>query len=277
MEGCPYRDLHIIELEGIPEDPKRYFGNHLLGMWVEEGFSFLFLTTFNSFKLEQFLKDQAGISLLDLHVIDYDAWQGGLRLSPVKVDKLVFYPYWIKYSPSDGETEIPFDPGLVFGSGQHPTTRHCLELLLGFSKENRLKSVIDLGTGTGILSLAAAALGATHVLAVDTNPLCVETALRNVIRNGWQGQIEVRRIPAQRVRPDHRVDLIMANLPPEVIFFLLEDSHFEEVNAWIISGLYRSSFQSAVSLLEKKGYRIFETREGESVWYTILAGLIDNI
>jgi len=275
MEECPYRDLHIIELRGVPEDPKRYFGDNLLGMWVEEGFSFLFLATLSSNKLKQFLKEQSDISVIDLHVIDYDTWQGGLKLSPVKVDKLVFYPYWIRYNPHEGEMAIPFDPGLVFGSGQHPTTRHCLELLILFSKKNRLKRTIDLGAGTGILSLAAAALGATHILAVDTNPLCVETTLRNVIRNGWEKQIKVREIPAQRVTPDHDLDLVMANLPPDVIFSLLKNPDFNNIRAWIISGLYRSSFQSVLSLLQKKGYQIFDTRVGESIWYTILAGLTD--
>ena len=111
-----------------------------------------------------------GLSLRQRHELTYEQWQGGLELKPWLVGDLFFCPAWDPAPPPSGARRLLIDPGLVFGSGLHPTTRHCLELLWLRRQRAPLGRVLDLGCGTGILALAAAAWGAQEVLAVDLNP-----------------------------------------------------------------------------------------------------------
>lgn len=103
--------------------------------------------------------------------------------------RLVVKPTWRDYVPQMDDLLIALDPGMAFGSGLHPTTRLCLEAL-----EDHLQpgaSVLDLGTGSGILAIAAARLGASRVLALDTDPLAVRVARENVALNRVESTVQV--------------------------------------------------------------------------------------
>jgi ribosomal protein L11 methyltransferase len=119
--------------------------------------------------------------------------------------RLVVCPTWIDYAPRAEEVVIRLDPGMAFGTGQHPTTRLCLEAL-----ESRLRPgqevpgraragprlgapvwVLDVGTGSGILAIAAALLGAARVIALDVDPVAVGVARQNVLLNGVEGRVQV--------------------------------------------------------------------------------------
>jgi ribosomal protein L11 methyltransferase len=104
--------------------------------------------------------------------------------------RLVIRPRWRSYEAQPDDIVIDLDPGMAFGTGQHPTTRMCLVAL-----EERLRDggrLLDLGTGSGILAIAGAALGAGEVLALDTDPLAVTVATGNVAANGVAGRVTVR-------------------------------------------------------------------------------------
>ena len=118
--------------------------------------------------------------------------------------RLVIRPSWQQYAAQPGEVVVELDPGMAFGTGLHPTTDTCLRLL-----EDTLRpgdSVLDVGTGSAILALAAAGLGASSVVGVDTETVAVETAAANVQRAGLAGRIHIARgslpLPASLVAPE---------------------------------------------------------------------------
>jgi ribosomal protein L11 methyltransferase len=103
--------------------------------------------------------------------------------------RLVIKPTWRDYDPLPDDLIIKLDPGMAFGSGLHPTTRLCLEAMEGFLRPG--SGVLDVGTGSGILAVAAARLGASHVLALDTDPLAVRVARENVALNQVEPVVQV--------------------------------------------------------------------------------------
>lgn len=133
-----------------------------------------------------------------------------LRVSP----RLVVCPTWRSYRPRGGEAVVRLDPGMAFGTGQHPTTLMCLRALDELLRLGM--DVLDLGTGSGILALAAARLGATSVLALDIDPQAAAVARENVRLNGLDAVVQVEeRALNQALRA--AFDLAMANISAAVI------------------------------------------------------------
>ncbi len=135
-------------------------------------------------------------------------------------ERMVICPTWLQYSPKPGELVVRLDPSMAFGTGLHPTTRMCLELLERLVRPGM--HVLDLGTGTGILAIAAAKLGAGRVKALDIDPVAVGIARENTSLNG----VEARVIPGEGTintantvsRPAY--DLIVANITAKTIIEL---------------------------------------------------------
>lgn len=129
---------------------------------------------------------------------------------PRKVGQhLVICPSWEEYQPAAGERVITLDPGMAFGTGLHASTSTCLELLEAYAAEHELKSVLDVGTGSGILAIAAVLLGAERVLATDYDSVAVRVARENAEINGVAERIAVREAVGV---PEGRSELILANL-----------------------------------------------------------------
>jgi ribosomal protein L11 methyltransferase len=110
-----------------------------------------------------------------------NAWKRYYTIQQIG-ERTVIVPSWLEHEPQPGEIIIRLDPGMAFGTGLHPTTRLCLALLEGQIIPGQ--SVLDLGSGSGILAIAAALLGASQVLALDTDPIAVEASAANAERNG---------------------------------------------------------------------------------------------
>lgn len=130
--------------------------------------------------------------------------------------RLVVVAPWHEYSPADGEIVLVLDPGMAFGTGHHPSTRMCLEALEAVVKPG--VRVLDVGTGSGILALAAARLGARSVLALDTEADAVRAARRNVRRNALRRRVRVVQgtLPYPGV-PQSSADLVLANISAKVV------------------------------------------------------------
>ena len=132
--------------------------------------------------------------------------------------RLVIRPSWREYTPAADEVVITLDPGMAFGTGLHPTTRMCLEQV-----ERRVRPgmrVLDVGTGSGILALAAAKLGAAHVYAIDNSSVAVESATENATMNGLSDCITVVEgtlDEAQAERMAGQYDLVLANIIAHII------------------------------------------------------------
>ena len=117
-----------------------------------------------------------------------NAWKDYFHVTHIG-QRLVIRPSWREYTPKDDEVVLTLDPGMAFGTGLHPTTRMCLEQV-----EQRVRPgmrVLDVGTGSGILAIAAAKLGAESVYAIDNSSVAVESTLANAEMNGLSERIQV--------------------------------------------------------------------------------------
>src|SRR4029079_11948054 len=185
------------------------------------------------------LASEFGNALLQIGAVDVDdedwARRSQASLTTVRVGRIVVAPPWDASNPSllitDRESSnrdsadpgsrtpdpdvitIIIDPSMGFGTGHHATTRLCLELL---QKCDVSGCVIDVGTGSGVLAIAAWKLGAAHVVAIDNDPDALQNAQDNVVRNGATGAIEVVPLDLSSASLE-RADLVMANLTSSVI------------------------------------------------------------
>ncbi|NMB25479.1 MAG: 50S ribosomal protein L11 methyltransferase [Firmicutes bacterium] len=131
--------------------------------------------------------------------------------------RIVIRPSWEVYVPHDDDVVLAIDPGMAFGTGEHKTTRLCLVQLERLMRPQLI--VYDIGCGSGILSLAAAKLGASRVEACDLDPVAVQVAKENVADNGLQGVISIHKGPIDVL--DGKADLIVANIITDVIIDIL--------------------------------------------------------
>ncbi|HWP34841.1 MAG TPA: 50S ribosomal protein L11 methyltransferase, partial [Thermodesulfobacteriota bacterium] len=149
----------------------------------------------------------AGVTSRRLAPVDWaEAWKREVRATAV-APGIVVAPTWDSYDARPGEIVLRLDPGLAFGTGTHPSTRLCLAALAALRPVGR---VLDLGTGSGILAIAAAKLGAREVLALDTDPVAVGVARANVARNDVAGAVRVE--PGSLEAASGRFDCALANL-----------------------------------------------------------------
>jgi ribosomal protein L11 methyltransferase len=263
----PYQNLYIYEISGAISDSKKFFKEDFIGCWNEGGTSFLFFSQPHDEEVNSFGKKR-GIPLVSRNVLDYKAWQAGEELKPFKVGNLIVSPPWEDAKVEEGEVLVRLDPSVVFGTGYHPTTRTCLKALWEIYRKERPRKVLDLGTGSGILALAAAKWGAEQVLAVDCNELAVETALRNVLSNGESHRIEVRMGKAEDFIGEE-ADLICANIHLQVIESLLKKRAFFEKRWFILSGVFAKDVEEIERRLIPKPVEIVQ-RLQEKNWLTLV-------
>ena len=142
-----------------------------------------------------------------------ETWKA--QFTPVRIGPFFVRPSWS--DARDDGIELVLDPGMAFGTGLHPTTRQCLEAVGDL--EVRGRSVLDVGTGSGILAIAAAKRGARPVVGVDVDPLAVRAATENAQRNDVR--VEIREGSAADV--SGRFDIVLANLVADVIVAVAAD------------------------------------------------------
>jgi ribosomal protein L11 methyltransferase len=252
-----YRHLYIYEIGGTVDD-KSITSSDYIGCWNEGGSSFLFFHAAHGDLVEAFVGAQPGLTLVDSYDMDYEEWQGG-GLEPFRVGSLWFCPPEgdIVQKPK-GCRLISFDPGVVFGTGLHPTTYDTLHLINDVFKAGIPETVLDLGTGTGILALACAYLGAGKVIAVDVNRLSVKTAAENVRLNQLEDVISVREASAEDTLAEN-ADFAVMNIHYQVLDALCREEAFFDKRRIILSGLLRSDY---LKLLKKvrKGFRLVDER-----------------
>lgn len=182
-----------------------------------------------------------------------DAWRRHAR--PVRVGRLTVQPPWMP-PPASGAV-VRLDAGMAFGSGLHPSTRLCLSALDRYVRGP--STVVDVGTGSGVLAIAAARLGAGRVLALDHDPVAVRVASANVRANGVRDRVEVRRASGLgSVR--RRADLILANLTADDLCLLLPvvPARLRPGGRFVGSGLGPSRVPQVVRAAGDAGLRVIE-------------------
>ena len=164
-----------------------------------------------------------------------DRWKEYFR--PAKVtEKIVIKPSWEEYEAADGELILEIDPGRAFGTGTHETTSGCLELMEKYMKEG--DRVLDVGCGSGILSIGAALLGSSCVYAIDIDPVAVEVTKENVALNGFSDIVRTEEGDLTK-GVDFKADIVAANLMADLVKVLTKDVavHLEKDGVYISSGI----------------------------------------
>ena len=251
----PYEKLYIYEIDGEIRADDKTFPPEYIGTWWEGGHSFIFFSHEHEQLIQSLLTGDPSLHLVDRFAMDYRDWQAGEEIVPFRVGRIVFVPPWEKAETSPDETVIFLDPSVVFGTGLHPTTRSCLEALRRLYQEDCPRTVIDLGTGTGILALACAKLGAERILAIDHNPLAVKTATRNVSLNGENNRIRVIRGSAEDLISED-ADLVCCNLHYQVLDRLLSVESFFEKRWSVLSGFFEREQHGLVQRLLERGVHV---------------------
>ena len=142
-----------------------------------------------------------------------EAWKDYFQIE--KVGRVVVRPAWREYQPLPNEVVVSLDPGAAFGTGQHPTTRMCLAVLQSLIEPGC--RVLDVGTGSGILSIAALGLGAKECVAVDIEAQAVASARANAALNGLEEHIQVIEGSLQEAAEGGPYDLVLANISAATI------------------------------------------------------------
>jgi ribosomal protein L11 methyltransferase len=181
---------------------------------------------------------------------------------------IVVKPTWRKYTPSADQMVIEIDPGMAFGTGTHPTTALCIRLLEKYIQTGH--SVLDVGTGSGILLLAAAKLGAARLTGIDLDPMAVEIAGENLRLNGVDPQsISLQCADlVESVSRSH--DIVVANILAHVILDLLNDVGrvLKPGGLFICSGIIDAYQTSVIEKMRVSGFDILDI-EKEGDWVVI--------
>ena len=178
---------------------------------------------------------------------------------PVRVTRfLTVVPSWVDYEKEqDDELLIELDPGLAFGTGTHPTTQLSLTALEQTIRGN--ESVLDVGTGSGVLSIASKLLGASKVTAFDIDEMATRVAKENIALNPTIGEIEVFENNLL-VGVDQKSDLIVANILAEILLQMPEDAYrnLNDDGRLILSGIIESKANEVKQAFEKAGFTLVE-------------------
>ncbi|QTU82864.1 50S ribosomal protein L11 methyltransferase [Carnobacteriaceae bacterium zg-C25] len=183
-----------------------------------------------------------------------NAWKTYYK--PVRISRfLTIKPSWEDYTPQNSEWIIELDPGMAFGTGTHPTTRLSLEAL-----EQTLRGgefVIDVGTGSGVLSIAAKALGAGVVHAYDLDEKATSIARENIALNDYAKDVVVGENDLLK-GIDTQADVIVANILAEILMHLVEDAwrNLKEGGTLILAGIIQSKRDELVDALVAQGFDI---------------------
>jgi ribosomal protein L11 methyltransferase len=242
--------LYIYEVRGVVAADGSGRPSSFIGLWNEEDFSYLFFHSPEDVYVNALCHGSDSL-LTDRYEMAYGDWQSGIPDGGLCVGDLTIVP---ADHPNPPPGAVVLDPSVVFGDGSHPTTLRCLSLLDTIIRDHVVESLLDLGTGSGILALAAAAIGVPRVLGVDRNQLAIQTAKTNVELNGLSGKVEIQEGEAAWFL-DHPFDLVAANLPFQVLREVVQLRPARDHRFWIVSGINREQAEVLKGLLHDNGIR----------------------
>jgi ribosomal protein L11 methyltransferase len=159
---------------------------------------------------------------ITVRFVEDDGWATAWKqfFKPVRIGRIVVKPSWEDFTAGPDDVIIDLDPGMAFGTGYHPTTQMCLAILQDLIHGG--ETVLDVGTGSGILAIAAIKLGAARAAGIDVDSVAVEVALENVNREGLRDKIETVRAdsPAEF---EGQADVVVANIIARTIIQMAAD------------------------------------------------------
>lgn len=214
-----------------------------------------------------------GEGIVTVTKVNEEQWENNWKkyYKPTKVgEKIVVKPIWETYDVKEEELIVELDPGMAFGTGTHETTRMCIQALEKHVKPN--STVFDIGTGSGILAISAAKLGAEKVIGVDLDPVAVDSAKNNISFNNLNN-IEILYGDLMEV-VEGKADIVIANIIADVIMFLAEGvkDFIKEGGYFIASGIILEKRKAVVEKLEKCGFEVMDVMD-DGEWVCIISRL----
>jgi ribosomal protein L11 methyltransferase len=196
-----------------------------------------------------------------------EAWKA--FFTPQKIGrKIVVKPTWCEYGADPDDIVLELDPGMAFGTGTHPTTSLCVNLIEEYL--NRGSSFLDIGTGSGILMITAAKLGAGLICGVDKDTVAVDVAAANLKLNGFDPQSYSLSTGNLLEGIKDKYDFIVANIFTHVILELLDDLHraLTQDGIFVCSGMFEKNKNLVVAKMKNMGFELLEIHEREE-WSAI--------
>mgnify|MGYP004652703395 FL=1 len=177
-------------------------------------------------------------------------------------ERVVIKPTWEEYEPKDDEVVIELDPGAAFGTGTHATTSMCIRQLEKLVKPGM--TVFDVGTGSGILSIISAKLGATDIQAVDYDDSVLKIVEENLEQNNVQDIISVAQSDLMQ-NVHGKAELVIANIIADIIIRLFDqlDEHLEQGGTLLTSGIIEDRIEDVLAAAEAHGYGVVERLENK--------------
>ena len=230
----------------------------------------------NVFEYRSFVQERLGLLGIDYELtldgVAEDDWADSWKqyYKPIPLGKITVVPAWESYEPKEGEVIIRMDPGMAFGTGTHETTRLVIRMmqdepLLG-------KRVLDVGTGSGILSIAASKLGAAWCNAYDIDPVAVKVARENAKDGGCDNvTVEVSDLLADVDLSSGKYDFCVANIVSDIIIRMMPDlsKYVKDEAPVILSGIIESRADEVRASVTENGYKI-ERELYENDWVGML-------
>jgi len=195
-----------------------------------------------------------------------EAWKRDYR--PQRIGRVVIVPSWLEEPIAPQEVALRLDPGMAFGTGLHPTTRGCLALLQAITPMP--SRVLDVGSGSGILALAALRLGAQRADCLDTDPVAVEATLANAAANGLADQVIATAGTLSSQPAGEPYPLVLANLVAAVLIELAEPlaRHVAPGGTLLASGIIEGRADEVLAALASAGF-VVDERLDDGEWVSL--------
>jgi len=269
-DSLDYADPEFMDALGTEVTVKAYFNEAVtpeeLSVLIREKLEFI----------SRFL--EVGKGYIGYKPVDDEDWATAWKkyYKPFRIsESVVIKPSWEQYEKKPGEIIIEMDPGMAFGTGTHETTRLCSQLLEKYVRDG--DRVIDVGCGTGILSIIAVKLGAAHVQAVDIDEVAVRVSHENCAINGVSDKISVTRGVLADLEPQ-KADIVVANIIADVVIGLsgLIPQYLRQGGILITSGIIKERKQDVLKTYTELGFELIGVDEmGE--WVAIVFKCPDSL
>ena len=211
-------------------------------------------------------------NIVTINVVDDNDWAESWKkyYKPIRIGtNIIIKPSWEDYQLLKDDIMIELDPGMAFGTGTHETTMMCTEALERFVKSGDI--VYDIGCGSGILSIVAAKLGASKVMGIDLDELCVKVSNKNIILNNVENIVEIKNGNLLEVI-EGKANIIVSNIVAEVIAEMTKDlkEYLTEDAIFITSGIILDKIELVENALLNNGFKILNIMR-KNEWACIIA------
>ncbi len=254
----------------LPE-PEEGFGSDAIPIPLENSISGYFPDTESSIdviekiKAKTYALSNMGINVkIKTKLVDQEDWAESWKdfffVSRI-TDKIVIKPAWREFTPQKNDIIIELDPGMAFGTGTHPTTSMCILMIEKYLASGA--SFLDIGTGSGILMIAAAKLGAATITGMDNDEIAVQVSIENLEANSINSEIyNIYQNTLEQYQENHndKVDLVVANIIAHVIFDIIPDikKSLKRGGKAILSGIIIKEKDNILSQLTQYEFSILE-------------------